>query len=147
MNPFHASSKTCKQGIRPGFETQGRRHQKSKTGISGLTKSISVLHKFEKTTTNNYSSSQIISIYFLLVVSLQDINMRKPFKSSVIKDQQAITITTRPQAIKDTYRNCNAPPPLDKLNPYRCVYNLRIYLNLSVQTSNQKINLSGLFFH
>ena len=26
------------KGIHPGFETQGRRHQKSKTGISGLTK-------------------------------------------------------------------------------------------------------------
>ena len=32
---LHASKKTRKQEIHPGFfETQGRRHQKSKTGVS-----------------------------------------------------------------------------------------------------------------
>ena len=33
-NSWHAGKKACKQGIHPGFETQGRRHQKSKTGVS-----------------------------------------------------------------------------------------------------------------
>ena len=33
-NSWHAGDKAHKQGIHPGFETQGRRHQKSKTGVS-----------------------------------------------------------------------------------------------------------------
>ena len=33
-NPFHAVKEACKQGIHPGFEAQGRCHQKSKTGVS-----------------------------------------------------------------------------------------------------------------
>ena len=33
-NALHADKKTCKWRIHPGFETQGRRHQKFKTGIS-----------------------------------------------------------------------------------------------------------------
>ena len=31
-NSWHTSDKAGKQGIHPDFETQGRRHQKSKTG-------------------------------------------------------------------------------------------------------------------
>ena len=31
---FYAGDKAGKQGIHPGFETQGRRYQKSKTGVS-----------------------------------------------------------------------------------------------------------------
>ena len=43
-NSLHAGDKAHKQGIHPSFETQGRRHQKSKTGVSvaplkGLTSS------------------------------------------------------------------------------------------------------------
>ena len=34
MNPLHASKKTCKQGILPGFEIQGKHHQKFKQRIS-----------------------------------------------------------------------------------------------------------------
>ena len=52
-------------------------------------------------------------------VLLQDINMRKPFKSSVIKDQQVVTLATRPFAIKEIYLRCEPPPALQKLNPYR----------------------------
>ena len=33
MNLLHGRIKTCKQGIHPGFETQGGRHQKFKTGV------------------------------------------------------------------------------------------------------------------
>ena len=33
-NPLHSGEKTHKWGIHPGFETQGRRHQKSKIGVS-----------------------------------------------------------------------------------------------------------------
>ena len=57
-----------------------------------------------------------------VLVSLQDINMRKPFKSSVIKDQQIITLDTRPHAITESYNKCDRPPALAKLNPYRYDY-------------------------
>ena len=33
-NSLYAGEEACKRGIHPGFETQGRRHQKSKTGVS-----------------------------------------------------------------------------------------------------------------
>ena len=33
-NPLHACEKVGKLGNHPGFETQGRNHQKSKTGVS-----------------------------------------------------------------------------------------------------------------
>ena len=33
-NPFYVGHKACKQGVHPDFETQGRCHQKSKTGVS-----------------------------------------------------------------------------------------------------------------
>ena len=56
-----------------------------------------------------------------VIVLLQDINMRKPFKSSVIKDQQVISLATRPLAVAETYHRCEPPPALQKLNPYRSV--------------------------
>ena len=31
-NPLNADTEACKRGIHPGFENQGRLHQKSKTG-------------------------------------------------------------------------------------------------------------------
>ena len=42
-NQLHTVVKAHKQGIHPGIETQGRYHQKSKTGISNPTKSTDVL--------------------------------------------------------------------------------------------------------
>ena len=33
VNSLHAGDKARKRGIHPGFETQGRRHQKSNTGV------------------------------------------------------------------------------------------------------------------
>uniref|UniRef100_T1IZF7 Wiskott-Aldrich syndrome protein family member n=1 Tax=Strigamia maritima TaxID=126957 RepID=T1IZF7_STRMM len=52
-------------------------------------------------------------------VSLQDIHMRKAFKSSIIYDQQVVSRSTIPTAMLETYKQCDKPPPLDKLNPYR----------------------------
>lgn len=52
-------------------------------------------------------------------VSLQDIHMRKAFKSSVVFDQQVVSRDTMPTAMLETYRQCDTPPPLDKLNIYR----------------------------
>ncbi|KAJ4433681.1 actin-binding protein WASF3 isoform X2 [Periplaneta americana] len=52
-------------------------------------------------------------------VSLQDIHMRKAFKSSVVFDQQVVSRDTMPTAMLETYQVCDKPPPLDKLNSYR----------------------------
>ncbi|XP_028133863.1 actin-binding protein WASF2 [Diabrotica virgifera virgifera] len=52
-------------------------------------------------------------------VSLQDIHMRKAFKSSVVFDQQIFSRDTMPTAMLETYNVCDKPPPLDKLNCYR----------------------------
>lgn len=52
-------------------------------------------------------------------VSLQDIHMRKAFKSAVVFDQQIFSRATMPTAMLETYRTCDKPPPLDKLNCYR----------------------------
>ena len=45
-NPLHAGDKSCKQGIHPGIETQGKYHQKSETG--GPTKRTNVLRLKKK---------------------------------------------------------------------------------------------------
>ncbi|BES92776.1 Hypothetical protein motif [Nesidiocoris tenuis] len=52
-------------------------------------------------------------------VSLQDIHMRKAFKSSIVFDQQVVSRDTMPTAMLEVYKLCDKPPPLDKLNPYR----------------------------
>jgi len=64
-------------------------------------------------------------IMLLFSVSLQDINMRKPFKSSVIKEQQVITKSSRPQSVMLMYQHyCEPAPALHILNPYRCVMSM-----------------------
>ncbi|XP_022244140.1 wiskott-Aldrich syndrome protein family member 2-like [Limulus polyphemus] len=52
-------------------------------------------------------------------VSLQNIHLRKAFKSSVTYDQEVVARDTIPLAMKETYDKCATPPPLSKLNPYR----------------------------
>lgn len=52
-------------------------------------------------------------------VSLQDIHMRKAFKSSSLFDQQVVSRDTIPAAMQDSYNHSDKPPPLDDLNPYR----------------------------
>lgn len=52
-------------------------------------------------------------------VSLQDIHMRKAFRSSVVYDQQVVSRATMPAGMLEMYQACDKPPPLDKLNPYR----------------------------
>ena len=48
-NPLHAGEDTHKQEIHPGFENQGRHHQKSKNrDINGHTKRVNVLQIFLK---------------------------------------------------------------------------------------------------
>ncbi|KAM8975144.1 actin-binding protein WASF3 isoform 2-T2 [Pelodytes ibericus] len=52
-------------------------------------------------------------------VSLQDINMRKAFKSSTIQDQQVVSKNSIPHPVIDIYSTCDKPPPLNILSPYR----------------------------
>ncbi|XP_078001391.1 actin-binding protein WASF3-like [Glandiceps talaboti] len=53
------------------------------------------------------------------VVSLQDINMRKAFKSSVHADQQVVSRSSLPAAMSEIYSLCDKPPALNDLSKYR----------------------------
>ncbi|XP_077591748.1 wiskott-Aldrich syndrome protein family member 3b [Stigmatopora nigra] len=52
-------------------------------------------------------------------VSLQDINMRKAFKSSTIQDQQVVSKSSVPNPVKEMYNLSDKPPPLSILSSYR----------------------------
>ncbi|XP_077015014.1 actin-binding protein WASF3 isoform X2 [Tamandua tetradactyla] len=52
-------------------------------------------------------------------VSLQDINMKKAFKSSTVQDQQVVSKHTIPNPVADIYNQSDKPPPLNILTPYR----------------------------
>ncbi|KAK1167361.1 wiskott-Aldrich syndrome protein family member 3-like isoform X1 [Acipenser oxyrinchus oxyrinchus] len=52
-------------------------------------------------------------------VSLQDINMRKAFKSSTVQDQQVVSRASIPNPVMKIYQHCDKPPPLNILSPYR----------------------------
>ncbi|XP_060919377.1 actin-binding protein WASF3-like isoform X1 [Labrus mixtus] len=52
-------------------------------------------------------------------VSLQDINMRKAFRSSTIQDQQVVSRSSILNPVLEMYTRCDKPPPLNILTPYR----------------------------
>ncbi|XP_047435653.1 wiskott-Aldrich syndrome protein family member 3-like [Mugil cephalus] len=52
-------------------------------------------------------------------VSLQDINMRKAFRSSTIQDQQVVSRSSILNPVLEMYHRCDKPPPLNILTPYR----------------------------
>ncbi|XP_043547931.1 wiskott-Aldrich syndrome protein family member 3b isoform X2 [Chiloscyllium plagiosum] len=52
-------------------------------------------------------------------VSLQDINLRKAFKSSTIQDQQVVSKSSTPNPVLEMYTLSDKPPPLDILSAYR----------------------------
>lgn len=52
-------------------------------------------------------------------VSLEDLHMRKAFKSSSLIDQHTLDRQTLPSALAECYATCDSPPNLDALNPYR----------------------------
>ncbi|VDM49417.1 unnamed protein product, partial [Toxocara canis] len=56
---------------------------------------------------------------FVWQVSLEDLHMRKPFKSSALIDQHTLDRQTLPSALGECYASCDRPPNLDALNPYR----------------------------
>uniref|UniRef100_G3TU94 Wiskott-Aldrich syndrome protein family member n=1 Tax=Loxodonta africana TaxID=9785 RepID=G3TU94_LOXAF len=53
------------------------------------------------------------------IVSLQDINMKKAFKSSTVQDQQVVSKNSIPNPVADIYNQSDKPPPLNILTPYR----------------------------
>uniref|UniRef100_A0A8C3RJE0 Wiskott-Aldrich syndrome protein family member n=1 Tax=Chelydra serpentina TaxID=8475 RepID=A0A8C3RJE0_CHESE len=52
-------------------------------------------------------------------VSLQDINMRKAFKSSTVQNQQVVSRNSIPNPVMEMYQRCDKPPPLNILTAYR----------------------------
>uniref|UniRef100_A0A8C2F6J5 WASP family member 1 n=1 Tax=Cyprinus carpio TaxID=7962 RepID=A0A8C2F6J5_CYPCA len=52
-------------------------------------------------------------------LSLQDITMRKAFRSSTVQDQQLFERQSLPVPMQETYELCEQPPPLNILTPYR----------------------------
>lgn len=52
-------------------------------------------------------------------VSLQDINIKKAFKSTVVMDQQVVGRATLPNSMSEKYNMCDAPPRLQDMNSYR----------------------------
>ncbi|XP_028578991.1 actin-binding protein WASF1 isoform X1 [Podarcis muralis] len=52
-------------------------------------------------------------------LSLQDITMRKAFRSSTTQDQQLFDRKSLPIPLQETYDTCEQPPPLNILTPYR----------------------------
>ncbi len=72
-----------------------------------------------------FNNSLPLPLVFLLhlsipsLVSLQDITMRKAFRSSTIQDQQLFDRTSLPIPLQETFQTCEQPPPLNILTPYR----------------------------
>ncbi|KAM9704543.1 actin-binding protein WASF1 isoform 1-T2 [Menidia menidia] len=52
-------------------------------------------------------------------LSLQDITMRKAFRSSTVQDQQLFERKSLPVPLHETFHTCEQPPPLNILTPYR----------------------------
>uniref|UniRef100_H3CXD8 Wiskott-Aldrich syndrome protein family member n=1 Tax=Tetraodon nigroviridis TaxID=99883 RepID=H3CXD8_TETNG len=52
-------------------------------------------------------------------VSLQDIHMRKAFKSCTSQDQQVLSKDSASNSVAELYNGCDRPPPLDTLTAYR----------------------------
>uniref|UniRef100_A0A1A7XQ33 Wiskott-Aldrich syndrome protein family member n=1 Tax=Iconisemion striatum TaxID=60296 RepID=A0A1A7XQ33_9TELE len=52
-------------------------------------------------------------------LSLQDITMRKAFRSSTVQDQQLFDRKSLPVPLQESLHTCEQPPPLNILTPYR----------------------------
>src|SRR6218665_796095 len=82
-----------------------------------------------------------------ILVSLHDINMRKPFKSSVMKENQIIGVNTRPHAISEVYHWVEPAPALRILNSYRSVTLLRLMSGCCCFKHCSFISVSGISFN
>ncbi|KAM3869205.1 actin-binding protein WASF3-like [Diretmus argenteus] len=52
-------------------------------------------------------------------VSLQDISMKKAFKSSTVQDQQVVSKNSTPNPVAEMYNASDKPPPLSALTAFR----------------------------
>ena len=83
-------------------------------------------------------------ISFLFPVSLQDIQLRKAFRSSQLFDQQVVSRETMPKAMLECYLACDKPPPLDKLNPYRYQHQQQHHALIDLSKATANTNLSSM---
>jgi hypothetical protein len=59
---------------------------------------------------------------FFFVVTIQDVNNRKPFVSVTRVDQQVVNRATMPQSLRLLYEQAQPAPALHLLTPYRLVF-------------------------
>lgn len=62
--------------------------------------------------------SKSIFLFFVLV-TIQDVNNRKPFVSVTRIDQQVVNRATMPQSLRLLYEQAEPAPALHLLNPHR----------------------------
>lgn len=86
---------------------------------------------------------QLLCYWF--VVSLQDINMRKAFKSSTHQDQQVLSKHSLPDSVAEMHSNSNRPPPLNALTAYRCSHPVKTIAE-QVAHSVKSSHFMGFFF-
>lgn len=78
---------------------------------------------------------------FMFSVSLQDINMRKAFKSSTTQDQQVVSKSSVPIPVREMYNLSDKPPPLNILSTYRSVLLMHAH-SLNITAVFYRINKS-----
>ena len=61
----------------------------------------------------------INEIFSFVLVTIQDVNNRKPFVSVTRIDQQVVNRATMPQSLRFLYEQAEPAPALHLLNPYR----------------------------
>jgi hypothetical protein len=59
--------------------------------------------------------------YSFCLVTIQDVNNRKPFVSVTRIDQQVVNRATMPESLRFLYEQAEPAPALHLLNPYRSV--------------------------
>lgn len=70
---------------------------------------------------------------FMFSVSLQDINMRKAFKSSTTQDQQVVSKSSVPNPVREMYNLSDKPPPLNILSSYRSVLSMHTRIHQTLR--------------
>ncbi|KPP60669.1 hypothetical protein Z043_121307 [Scleropages formosus] len=80
-------------------------------------------------------------------LSLQDITMRKAFRSSTIQDQQLFDRRTLPIPMQETFDLCEQPPPLNILTPYRSDSSPIVWLIYMDEFGNRDDGKEGLKFY
>ncbi len=61
----------------------------------------------------------MLFFFLICLVTIQDVNNRKPFVSVTRIDQQVVNRATMPQSLRLLYDQAQPAPALHLLNPYR----------------------------